>query len=198
MDENLTTQASLVMARTRIIAVQWGHEYVGTEHILFALVEEKEKPNRAMRVLAELGVDLKQIVTEVENLVQKGPEPHLITKRTPLTPRAKKVLDYAAEEARNHHHPKDVGTEYLLMGLLREQDGVAAQVLSNLNLRIEDTREAILSLNDEERNSLPASSPAPVAASEKSLGERTTVALEEISASLKKLASLADVEKWPL
>ncbi len=197
MDENLTTQARHVMMATERIATGWGHEYIGTEHILFALVEDREKPNRAMRVLVALGIDLAKLAGEVEKFIKKGPNLIPFTQTIPRTPRAKKVLEYAAEEARNHHL-KNVSTEYLLMGLLREQDGVAAQVLSNLNLCIEDTREAILSLNDEERNSLPASSPAPVVASEKSLEERTTVALEEISASLKKLASLADVEKWPL
>lgn len=194
MDENLTTQARLVMALAGAVAAKWYHEYLGTEHILFALVEEREKPNRAVRVLAEFGIDPKRITVDVEKLIRKGPEPTSFIKKFPLTPRAKKVLEYADEEARNHHL-QDVSTEYLLMGLLREQDGVAAQVLMNLDLRFEAVREAILRLNDEDRDSAPASSPAPVATSRKDSLERIADTLEEISVSLKRLASLADVEE---
>ncbi len=123
-------------------AQRFSHEYIGTEHILLGLV--KEGSGVAANVLKNLDVDLRKIRIEVENIVQPGPE--LVTMgKLPQTPRAKKVIEYAMEEARilNHNY---VGTEHLLLGLLREQEGVAAQVLMNLGLKLEDVREEVLNL----------------------------------------------------
>jgi ATP-dependent Clp protease ATP-binding subunit ClpC len=95
-------------------------------------------------VLKNLDVDLRKVRLEVEKLVKAGPE--MVTMgKLPQTPRAKKVIEYAIEEARNLNH-NYVGTEHLLLGLLREHDGVAAQVLMNLGLRLEDVREEVLNL----------------------------------------------------
>ena len=98
----------------------------------------------ASNVLKNLDVDLRKIRVEVEKIVQSGPDMVSMGK-LPQTPRAKKVLEYAFEEARNLNH-NYVGTEHLLLGLLREQEGVAAQVLMNLNLKLEDVREEVLNL----------------------------------------------------
>jgi ATP-dependent Clp protease ATP-binding subunit ClpC len=95
-------------------------------------------------VLRNLDVDLRKIRLEVEKLVQSGPEMVTIGK-LPQTPRAKKVIEYSMEEARNLNH-NYVGTEHILLGLLREQEGVAAQVLMNLGLKLEDVREEVLNL----------------------------------------------------
>ena len=123
-------------------AQRFSHEYIGTEHILLGLV--KEGSGVAANVLKNLDVDLRKIRIEVENIVQPGPE--LVTMgKLPQTPRAKKVIEYAMEEARNLNH-NYVGTEHLLLGLLREQEGVAAQVLMNLGLKLEDVREEVLNL----------------------------------------------------
>ncbi|RMD63875.1 MAG: ATP-dependent Clp protease ATP-binding subunit, partial [Planctomycetota bacterium] len=123
-------------------AQRFNHEYIGTEHILLGLV--KEGSGVGANVLKNLGVDLRKVRLEVEKLVKSGPE--MVTMgKLPQTPRAKKVIEYAIEEARalNHNY---VGTEHLLLGLLREQDGVAAQVLMNLNLKLEEVREEVLNL----------------------------------------------------
>ena len=123
-------------------AQRFNHEYIGTEHILLGLV--KEGSGVAANVLKNLDVDLRKIRLEVEKIVQSGPDMVTLGK-LPQTPRAKKVIEYAMEEARNLNH-NYVGTEHLLLGLLREQEGVAAQVLMNLGLKLEDVREEVLNL----------------------------------------------------
>ena len=106
-------------------AQRFNHEYIGTEHILLGLI--KEGSGVAANVLKNLDVDLRKIRLEVEKLVQSGPD--MVTMgKLPQTPRAKKVIEYSMEEARNLNH-NYVGTEHILLGLLREQEGVAAQVL---------------------------------------------------------------------
>src|SRR4029453_8158864 len=114
----------------------------GTEHILLGLV--KEGSGVAANVLKNLDVDLRKIRLEVEKLVQSGPEMGTMGK-LPQTPRAKKVIEYSIEEARNLNH-NYVGTEHILLGLLPEQEGVAAQVLMNLGLKLEEVREEVLNL----------------------------------------------------
>ena len=104
----------------------------------------KEGSGVAANVLKNLDVDLRKIRLEVEKLVQNGPEMVTVGK-LPQTPRAKKVIEYSMEEARNLNHSY-VGTEHILLGLLREQEGVAAQVLMNLGLKLEDVREEVLNL----------------------------------------------------
>jgi ATP-dependent Clp protease ATP-binding subunit ClpC len=123
-------------------AQRFNHEYIGTEHILLGLV--KEGSGVAANVLKNLDVDLRKIRLEVEKLVQSGPE--MVTMgKLPQTPRAKKVIEYSMEEARQLNH-NYVGTEHILLGLLREQEGVAAQVLMNLGLKLEEVREEVLNL----------------------------------------------------
>ncbi len=123
-------------------AQRFNHEYIGTEHVLLGLV--KEGSGVAANVLKNLDVDLRKIRLEVEKLVQSGPE--MVTMgKLPQTPRAKKVIEYSMEEARNLNH-NYVGTEHVLLGLLREQEGVAAQVLMNLGLKLEEVREEVLNL----------------------------------------------------
>jgi ATP-dependent Clp protease ATP-binding subunit ClpC len=130
------------MALANQEAQRFNHEYIGTEHILLGLV--KEGSGVGANVLKNLGVDLRKVRLEVEKLVKSGPE--MVTMgKLPQTPRAKRVIEYAIEEARNLNH-NYVGTEHLLLGLLREQDGVAAQVLMNLGLKLEDVREEVLNL----------------------------------------------------
>ena len=130
------------MALANQEAQRFNHEYIGTEHILLGLV--KEGSGVGANVLKNLEVDLRKVRLEVEKLVKSGPD--MVTMgKLPQTPRAKKVIEFAIEEARQLNH-NYVGTEHLLLGLLREQDGVAAQVLMNLNLKLEDVREEVLNL----------------------------------------------------
>ncbi len=142
MYERMTDRARKVMQLANQEAQRFNHEYIGTEHILLGLV--KEGSGVAANVLRNLDVDLRKIRLEVEKLVQSGPEMVTIGK-LPQTPRAKKVIEYSMEEARNLNH-NYVGTEHILLGLLREQEGVAAQVLMNLGMKLEDVREEVLNL----------------------------------------------------
>ena len=142
MYERFTDRARKVMQLANQEAQRFNHEYIGTEHILLGLV--KEGSGVAANVLKNLEVDLRKIRLEVEKIVQSGPD--MVTMgKLPQTPRAKKVVEYAMEEARNLNH-NYVGTEHLLLGLIREQEGVAAQVLMNLGLKLEDVREEVLNL----------------------------------------------------
>ncbi len=142
MYERFTDRARKVMQLANQEAQRFNHEYIGTEHILLGLV--KEGSGVAANVLKNLDVDLRKIRNEVEKIVQPGPD--IVTMgKLPQTPRAKKVIEYSMEEARNLNH-NYVGTEHILLGLLREQEGVAAQVLMNLGLKLEDVREEVLNL----------------------------------------------------
>ena len=142
MFERFTDRARKVMALANQEAQRFNHEYIGTEHILLGLI--KEGGGVGANVLKNLDVDLRKARLEVEKLVKSGPD--MVTMgKLPQTPRAKKVIEFAIEEARSLNH-NYVGTEHLLLGLLREQDGIAAQVLMTLNLKLEDVREEVLNL----------------------------------------------------
>src|SRR5208337_1282465 len=125
MYERFTDRARKVMQLANQEAQRFNHEYIGTEHILLGLV--KEGSGVAADVLKNLDVDLRRIRLEVEKLLQSGPDKVPLS-RLPQTPRAKKVVEYAMDEARNLGH-NYVGTEHVLLGLLRDDMGVAAQVL---------------------------------------------------------------------
>src|SRR3954462_6594943 len=144
MYERFTDRARKVMQLANQEAQRFNHEYIGTEHILLGLV--KEGSGVAANVLKNLDIDLRKIRLEVEKIVQHGPGgEQVVMGRLPHTPRAKKGIEYSIEEARklNHHY---VGTEPLLLALLREQEGVAAQVLMNLGRKLEHVREEVLNL----------------------------------------------------
>ncbi len=136
-----TDRARKVMQLANQEAQRLNHEYIGTEHILLGLV--KEGSGVAANVLENLDIDLRKIRVEIEKIIQSGPNIVPIMGMLPQTPRAKKVIEYSLEEARNLNHGF-VGTEHLLLGLLREPEAVAAQVLMNLGLELEDMRQKIL------------------------------------------------------
>src|SRR5574337_864176 len=142
MYERFTDRARKVMQLANQEAQRFNHEYIGTEHVLLGVV--KEGSGVAGNVLKNLDVDLRKIRMEVEKIVQSGPD--MVTMgKLPQTRRAKKVIEYSMEEARNLN-PNYVGNEHILLRLLREQEGVAAQVLMNLGLKLEDVREEVLNL----------------------------------------------------
>jgi ATP-dependent Clp protease ATP-binding subunit ClpA len=140
MYERIDDPARRVIQLANQEAQHLGHDYIGTEHILLGLV--KLGSGVAADVLKNLDIDLRTIRREVEKIVQGEPD-ELTLGKLLQTPRAKKVVEYAIEEARTLNHDY-VGTEHLLLGLLREQEGVAAQVLMNLGLKLEDIREKVL------------------------------------------------------
>ncbi len=121
-------------------AQRFNHEYIGTEHVLLGLV--KEGSGVAAAVLKNLNFDLEKIRLEVEKLLQIGPDMVTIG-RLPQTPLAKKVIEYSFEEARNLNH-NYVGTEHILLGLLREREGVAFAVLPNIGLTLEQARREVV------------------------------------------------------
>ena len=189
MYERFTDRARKVMQLANQEAQRFNHEYIGTEHILLGLV--KEGSGVAANVLKNLDVDLRKIRIEVEKIVQTGPD--MVTMgKLPQTPRAKKVIEYAMDEARNLNH-NYVGTEHLLLGLLREQEGVAAQVLMNLGLKLEDVRDEVLNLlghgmesaeaGSEERGGNPTAPPG-----QKSASRSKTPALDSFGRDLTELA----------
>jgi ATP-dependent Clp protease ATP-binding subunit ClpC len=121
-------------------AQRFNHEYLGTEHVLLGLVQEGS--GVAANVLKNMGIDLNKIRVEVEKIVKTGPS-MVSMGQLPFTPRAKKVLELSMEEAGNLGH-NYIGTEHLLLGLIKENEGIAAQVLMNLNIKLEDVREEVL------------------------------------------------------
>jgi ATP-dependent Clp protease ATP-binding subunit ClpC len=142
MFDRFTDRARKVMGLARQEAQRFNHEYIGTEHILLGLVQEEHSV--AANVLRQMKIDTKKVRAEVEKLVQTGNNVGSIG-QLPFTPRAKRVLQLSFEEATELGH-NYVGTEHLLLGLLRERDGVAAMVLINLGLKLEDVRKAVLDL----------------------------------------------------
>jgi ATP-dependent Clp protease ATP-binding subunit ClpC len=203
MFERLTDRARKVMALANQEAQRFNHEYIGTEHILLGLV--KEGSGVGANVLKNLNVDLRRVRLEVEKLVKSGPE--MVTMgKLPQTPRAKKVIEYAIEEARNLNH-NYVGTEHLLLGLLREHDGVAAQVLMNLGLKLEEVREEVLNLlgagvesEESTEPSEPAGAPGQQGQSggETAQGQRRTKsktpALDSFGRDLPELAKAGELD----
>jgi ATP-dependent Clp protease ATP-binding subunit ClpA len=141
--DHFTDRARRVLILANEEAQRLQHQYIGTEHILLGLV--KQGSGVAANVLKSLGIDLSAIRVEVERIVQPGSDDVVVPGRMPQTPRAKKVIEYAIEEARSLKHDH-VGTKHLLLGLLREEEGVAAQVLTNLGLGLEDVRAELLHL----------------------------------------------------
>ncbi len=186
MFERFTDRARKVMALANQEAQRFNHEYIGTEHILLGLV--KEGSGVGANVLKNLDVDLRKVRLEVEKLVRAGPE--MVTMgKLPQTPRAKKVIEYAIEEARNLNH-NYVGTEHILLGLLREHDGVAAQVLMNLGLKLEDVREEVLNLlgaGAEAESEMSTGGPSE-SGSSKPKGKSKTPALDSFGRDLTQLA----------
>ena len=140
MFDRFTDRAKKVMNLARQEAQRFNHEYLGTEHILLGLVQEGS--GVAANVLRNMQIDLAKIRTEVEKLVKTGPA--MVTMgQLPFTPRAKKVLELSMEEAGNLGH-NYIGTEHLLLGLIKENEGIAAKVLMNLGVKLEDVREEVL------------------------------------------------------
>jgi ATP-dependent Clp protease ATP-binding subunit ClpC len=142
MFERFTDRARKVMALANQEAQRFNHDVIGTEHILLGLV--KEGSGVGATVLKNLDVDVKKLRLEIEKHVKSGPD--MVTMgKLPQSPRAKKVIEYAIEEARalNHNY---VGTEHILLGILRESEGIAAQVLMDMGLKLEDVRQEVLNL----------------------------------------------------
>src|SRR5213594_382890 len=191
---NFTPRAQQVLALARKEADRFNHNFVGTEHLLLGLI--KLGQGVAVNVLQKLGLDLETVRMEVEKQVGTGPDQKMIG-NIPYTPRVKKVLALASKEAKALNHTY-VGTEHILLGLLREGDGVAARVLKNLDVDIEQTSQEILkeldpnfTAQEDQPASEGGSSEKP--ASEKK-GEVKTPALKAFGRDLTEIARKGEMD----
>ena len=142
MNYNFTDRVRKVLAMAREEAIRLQHDYVGTEHILLGLIRDGE--GVAAAVLANFDVDLNQVHDRVEESVKKG-NATIALGELPYTSRAKKVLEFAMAEAREFNHSY-VGTEHMLLGLIREERGIAAQVLDSLGVNLETARAEVVKI----------------------------------------------------
>jgi ATP-dependent Clp protease ATP-binding subunit ClpC len=180
---NFTDRVRKVLQMAREEAARLHHEYVGTEHILLGLIREGE--GVAAAVLSNLNVDLEEIQQKIEDSVKKGKAAAAAGPDLPYTSRAKKVLELAMSEARELNHSY-VGTEHLLLGLLREEKGIAAQVLTDVGVNLEQARAETLRLLGSE---MPQPSGAPAApVPQKSEKKSKTPALDHFCRDLTQLA----------
>ena len=193
---NFTPRAQQVLALARKEADRFNHNYVGTEHLLLGLI--KLGQGVAVNVLTKLGVDLDSVRMQVEQQVGSGPDTKMVG-NIPYTPRVKKVLALASKEAKALNHSY-VGTEHLLLGLLREGEGVAAQVLRTLDVNLEKARNEILkeldpnfgSEEEEEESSGSAENvPSGSGASKK---DSKTPALRAFGRDLTELAQKGELD----
>jgi ATP-dependent Clp protease ATP-binding subunit ClpC len=190
---NFTPRAQQVLALARKEADRFNHNFVGTEHILLGLI--KLGQGVAVSVLQKLGLDLETVRMEVEKQVGTGPDQKMIGS-IPYTPRVKKVLALAAREAKSLNHTY-VGTEHILLGLLKEGEGVAAQVLKNLEVDIDQTRQEILKELDpnfapQEEQASPGETPEKPAQEKK--GEIKTPALKAFGRDLTDIARKGEMD----
>ena len=164
--DKFTERARKVLSLAQEEAQRFQHNYIGTEHLLLGLVREGE--GVAAKVLRNLGVELQIVRDSVEFIIGRGDR--IVLGEIGLTPRAKKVIELAVDEARrmNHHY---IGTEHLLLGLLREGDGIGTGVLESLGVNLEKARRetlAVLSGSSSALRATPVPSP-PVPAEAASL-----------------------------
>jgi ATP-dependent Clp protease ATP-binding subunit ClpC len=184
---NFTDRVRKVLQMAREEAARLHHEYVGTEHILLGLIREGE--GVAAAVLTNLNVDLDDIQQKIEETVKKGKATSAPGPDLPYTSRAKKVLELAMTEARELNHSY-VGTEHLLLGLLREEKGIAAQVLTDAGVTLEQSRAETLRLLGSDMPQAPQSAaPSPPASSAKSEKKSKTPALDHFCRDLTVLAA---------
>jgi ATP-dependent Clp protease ATP-binding subunit ClpC len=174
MFNRFTERARKVLVLAKEEARRFNHDYIGTEHILLGLIREGE--GVACAVLQNLGTDLERVKLEIEKLVSPGSVASVLGD-IPFTPRAKKALELAAEEARNLGH-NYIGTEHILLGLLREGEGIVSQVLFSLGIDLNKVREEISAL----LGGVHSPSTAPTSATSK------TPALDSFGRDLTRLA----------
>src|SRR5271169_6434028 len=191
---NFTPRAQQVLALARKEADRFNHNYLGTEHLLLGLI--KLGQGVAVNVLQGMGIDLDSVRIAVEKEVGTGPDQKMIG-NIPYTPRVKKVLALASKEAKALNHTY-VGTEHILLGLLREGDGVAARVLKNLDIDIEQTRQEILKELDpnfsaQEEQQPPGEGAERPAPAEKK-GEVKTPALKAFGRDLTEIARKGEMD----
>lgn len=182
MWQRFTERARKVVFYAQEEAQKFGEGYVSTEHLLLGLVRESDSV--AARVLEKLGVSLNRIRAEVEKQLPRGDARP--SQDMTLTPRAKRVIDLAYDEARNLNN-NYIGTEHLLLGLIREGDGLAGRVLAKLGVELEKARREVMALQDNESQSKSGSSRSSNGGASSSAGTKTQT-LDEFGRDLTELA----------
>lgn len=174
--DKFTKRARRVLSYAQEEATRLNHNYIGTEHLLLGLLREEE--GLAAKVLRDLGVDQNRVRRMIEDIVGRGQAP--ANARLTLTPRTRRVIELAVDEARRlgHHY---IGTEHLLLGLVREEEGVAISVLRTLNLTPEKIRQQLT-------QAVLESQPEKVTVGEKRKGESKTPLLDQLATDLTELA----------
>jgi len=180
MFERFTEKAIKVIMLAQEEARRLGHNFVGTEQILLGLIGEGT--GVAAKVLKSMGVNLKDARVEVEKIIGRGSG--FVAVEIPFTPRAKRVLELSLEEARQLGH-NYIGTEHLLLGLIREGEGVAARVLENLGVDLSKVRTQVIRMLGET---------AEVAAGSSSQGRTKTPTLDEFGSNLTELAAKGNLD----
>jgi ATP-dependent Clp protease ATP-binding subunit ClpC len=189
---NFTPRAQQVLALARKEADRFHHNYVGTEHLLLGLINLGQ--GVAVNVLQKMGLDLDTVRQAVDEQVGLGPEAKP-SGNVPYTPRVKKVLALAGKEAKSLNHSY-VGTEHILLGLLREGEGVAARVLKSLDVDVERCRNEILSELDPNFSSSEESEPSVVGSgsSEEKGKDQKTPALKAFGRDLTEIAKKGEMD----
>jgi len=187
---NFTPRAQQVLQLARKEADRFNHNVIGTEHLLLGLV--KLGQGVAVNVLQKMGLDLETVRMEVEKQVGTGPDQKVIG-NIPYTPRVKKVLDLARREAKSLNHTY-IGTEHILLGLLREGDGVAARILRSLDVDIEQARQEILKELDPNFTGEESSIPETGEKGPEKKGEVKTPALKAFGRDLTEIARKGDMD----
>ncbi len=161
--DRFTKRARHVLTLAQEEARRFQHNYIGTEHLLLGLIREEE--GVASQVLRNLGVEVDQVRQAIETIIGRGER--IVLGEVGLTPRAKKVIEFAVDEARRLMHQL-IGTEHILLGLLREGDGIAAGVLENFGLHLEQVRTETLRVLREKQQGQEETSAIPSVPSEAS------------------------------
>lgn len=182
MFDRFTERARKVIILAKEEAKRFNHDYIGTEHILLGLIKEGESV--AAAVLQNLGLSLDTIRLEVEKLVQFGPST-IVSGDIPFTPKAKKVIELAMDEARRLGH-NYIGTEHLLLGLIKEGEGVASHVLMNVGLDLNKVRAEVIKLLGSSAGGAGQGGGAPTVGGAK--GKTKTPALDSFGRDLSSLA----------
>ncbi len=192
MVERFTDDARQAMQLANQEAQRYNHEYIGTEHILLGLM--RAQSSAVARVLKEFKLNPHGVRAQIERIIQRAPDA-LAVSRLPQTPRAKKVIEYAIQEARNLHRDA-VGPEHLLLGLLCEEEGVASRVLNYLGLQRDELRDYLRG----NRKTPPAqpSEPEPLSSLPEDVQQQVRdldVQIEQLNREKEAAVAASDFEK---
>src|SRR5437870_8290413 len=185
--DRFNDRAKRVLALAQDEAIRFNHNYIGTEHLLLGLVREGE--GVAARVLDSLGVELSKVRTAVEFVIGRGDSTTSPSEIT-LSPRTKKVIELAVDEARKLGH-SHVGTEHLLLGIVREGEGIASGVLESLGVSLEKIRHQVIATLGRQ---YPDSAEA-AAAGGKSASSSKTPTLDQLGVNLTAMATASQLDR---